>query len=66
LKDRGRIATGKKADIVVFEAATVKDVATFENPQQYPVGIRHVLVNGTQVVANGEHTGKRPGRVLRS
>ena len=66
LKDRGRIAPGKKADVVVFDATTVKDVATFEDPQRYPVGIRHVLVNGVQVIANSEHTGKRPGKVLRS
>lgn len=65
LTDRGRIARGMKADLVIFDAATVQDTATFENPHQYPRGIKHVLVNGTLVVENGKHTGARPGRVLR-
>jgi N-acyl-D-aspartate/D-glutamate deacylase len=65
LADRGRIARGQKADLVVFNAATVTDEATFEAPHRYPVGIRHVLVNGAFVVEQGRHTGARPGRVLR-
>jgi N-acyl-D-amino-acid deacylase len=65
LSDRGRIARGKKADLVVFDAAAVKDVATFEDPHRYPLGIVHVLVNGVPVVEKGAHTGARPGRVLR-
>jgi N-acyl-D-amino-acid deacylase len=65
LSDRGRIARGRKADLVVFNAATVKDEATFENPHRYATGIVHVLVNGVLVVENGNHTGARPGRVLR-
>jgi len=65
LSDRGRIARGKKADLVAFDAATVKDGATFEKPHEYPVGITHVLVNGTFVVENGTQTAARPGRVLR-
>ena len=65
LTDRGRIAPGKKADLVVFDAATVADTATFENPHRYPVGIAHVLVNGVSVVQDGAHTGVRPGRALR-
>ena len=65
LTDRGRIARGMKADLVVFDRAEVRDTATFENPHQYPHGIKHVLVNGTLVVENGKHTGARPGRVLR-
>ena len=65
LKDRGRIARGMKADLVVFNAAEVRDTATFEDPHQYPEGIKHVLVNGTFVVESGRHTGARPGRVLR-
>ncbi|MCH7766841.1 MAG: amidohydrolase family protein, partial [Acidobacteria bacterium] len=65
LADRGRIARGQKADLVVFNAATVTDRATFEDPHRYPVGIRHVLVNGALVVEQGRHTGARPGRVLR-
>jgi N-acyl-D-amino-acid deacylase len=65
LPDRGRVAPGKKADLVVFDAATVRDGATFEEPHRYPVGITHVLVNGAFVVENGASTGGRPGRVLR-
>ncbi len=65
LADRGRIARGQKADLVVFNAATVTDEASFEDPHRYPVGIRHVLVNGALVVEQGRHTGARPGRVLR-
>ena len=65
LADRGRVARGKKADLVVFEAATVEDTATFEDPHRYPVGIHHVLVNGVPVVQDGTPTGDRPGRALR-
>jgi N-acyl-D-amino-acid deacylase len=65
ISDRGRIARGHKADIVVFDAANIKDLATFENPHQYPGGIVLVLVNGVPVVRDGAHTGARPGRMLR-
>jgi len=65
IRDRGRIARGKKADLVVFDAGTVEDGATFQNPHSYPTGIEHVLVNGELVVHDGSHTGSRPGRVLR-
>ena len=65
LKDRGRLARGRNADVVVFDAATVIDVATFEDPHRYPVGIVHVFVNGVSVVDRGAHTGARPGQVLR-
>jgi N-acyl-D-amino-acid deacylase len=65
ITDRGRIARGKKADLVVFDAATVKDEATFDDPHQYASGINYVVVNGQVVVENGDHTGARPGRVLR-
>ncbi|KPK40587.1 MAG: hypothetical protein AMJ65_10485 [Phycisphaerae bacterium SG8_4] len=65
LTDRGRIARGMKADLVIFDGVLVRDTATFEDPHQYPHGIKHVLVNGTLVVENGKHTGARPGRVLR-
>ena len=65
LADRGRVARGKKADLVVFDAATVEDTATFEDPHRYPVGIRHVLVNGVSVIQDGAHTGARPGQALR-
>jgi len=65
LADRGRLARGKKADLVVFDPARVKDEATFEQPHQYASGIPHVVVNGVAVVENGRHTGARPGRALR-
>jgi N-acyl-D-aspartate/D-glutamate deacylase len=65
LRDRGVLAVGAKADVVVFDAATVADRATYENPHQYAAGIGHVLVNGRVVIAAGEHTGALPGRVLR-
>ncbi|MEA1996785.1 MAG: amidohydrolase family protein, partial [Gemmatimonadota bacterium] len=63
--DRGRIAMGMKADLVVFDQATVRDKATFDDPHQYPVGIKYVLVNGELAAEDGKHTGARPGRVLR-
>jgi N-acyl-D-amino-acid deacylase len=65
LADRGRIARGKRADLVAFDAARVRDTATFEDPHRYPEGIVHVLVNGVPVVERGAHTGARPGRALR-
>ena len=65
LRRRGRLQPGYFADVVVFDPTTVRDHATFEQPHQYATGVRHVFVNGTQVLANGEHTGARPGRVVR-
>jgi N-acyl-D-amino-acid deacylase len=65
LKRRGRLAPGYFADVVVFDAAKIQDHATFEQPHQYATGMVHVFVNGTQVLANGEHTGAKPGRVVR-
>ena len=65
LADRGRLARGKKADLVVFDASRVRDTATFDDPHRYPEGIVHVLVNGVPVVERGAHTGARPGRALR-
>jgi len=64
LKDRGLLAEGMAADLVVFDPETVLDQATYENPRQYPLGIRHVIVNGVHSVENGRFTGKRGGRVL--
>jgi len=66
LHDRGTIATGKFADIVVFDRDTIRDTATYERPYSFPVGIEHVFVNGKPVVLNGEFTAERPGRVLRN
>ena len=65
LADRGRIARGKKADLVVFDAGRVKDEATFDQPHQYASGMPHVMVNGVLVVEAGRHTGAKPGRALR-
>ncbi len=65
INDRGRIARGKKADLVIFDANEVKEISTYEDPHRYPAGILHVFVNGTQVVENGIHTGLLPGRILR-
>jgi dihydroorotase/N-acyl-D-amino-acid deacylase len=65
LRDRGQVAEGMYADLVVFDPDSVEDRATFENPHQYPVGIDYVLVNGVAVVDAGMFTDARPGRVLR-
>jgi N-acyl-D-amino-acid deacylase len=64
LRDRGRLEPGAVADVVVFDPATVADTATFAEPHRYPRGIPWVLVNGEPVIAGGQHTGSRPGRVL--
>jgi len=65
LHDRGRIAPGQWADLVVFDPATVADRATFQEPHQYPAGIYFVFVNGVPMVDRGEFTDLRPGRILR-
>jgi N-acyl-D-amino-acid deacylase len=65
LVDRGLLRDGMKADIVVFDPATVAATATYEQPGSYPIGIPWVIVNGEVVVADGEHTGATPGRALR-
>lgn len=64
LTDRGVLREGAWADLVLFDALTVTDVATFTHPHQYPVGIPHVLVNGVVVIDQGQHTGALPGRLL--
>ena len=65
LRERGCLATGCHADIVVFDPATIADHATFEQPQQFATGVVHVFVNGVQVIRDGEHTGAKPGQVVR-
>lgn len=65
LFDRGALRPGMKADIVIFDAERVRDVATFEAPHQYSEGITLVMVNGTVVFEGGAMTTARPGRVLR-
>ena len=65
LNDRGVLRPGMAADITVFDAATIRDVSTFDDPRHYAVGVRQVFVNGKRVVADGAITGERPGRPLR-
>lgn len=66
LTNRGRIAPGFMADLVIFDPVTVSDTATFDTPHSYPIGIPHVVVNGITVIEHGEFTGQIPGRVLRN
>jgi predicted amidohydrolase YtcJ len=65
LRQRGELKPGYFADVVVFDPNTITDHATFEKPHQYATGVKHVFVNGTQVLRDGEHTGATPGRVVR-
>ena len=65
LTDRGRLADGLTADVVVFDPARVRALATYDDPRRYPVGIPYVIVNGVPVIDGGEHTGNLPGRALR-
>jgi N-acyl-D-amino-acid deacylase len=65
LSDRGLLRPGMAADITIFDPATIRDVSTFEDPKHYAVGVKHVLVNGRRVVADGIMTSERPGRPLR-
>jgi N-acyl-D-amino-acid deacylase len=65
LDRRGALKPGHFADVVVFDPARIRDHATFEQPHQYSTGVAHVFVNGVQVLKDGEHTGAKPGRVVR-
>jgi N-acyl-D-amino-acid deacylase len=65
VENRGQLKPGYFADVVVFDPAKIADHATYESPQQYATGMVHVLVNGVAVLKDGEHTGARPGRVVR-
>lgn len=65
LKKRGLLTVGNFADVVVFDPSTIRDKATFDEPHQYAEGVRHVWVNGVQVLQDGEHTGAKPGRCVR-
>jgi N-acyl-D-amino-acid deacylase len=64
LRDRGAVRAGAFADLVVFDPRRVADLATYDDPHRYPVGVEHVIVNGSSVVRDGEHTGSLPGRIL--
>ena len=65
LADRGVLKAGMWADVVIFDPATVRDLATFENPNQLSQGMEYVLVNGVAVIDQGKMTGALPGKVLR-
>jgi len=65
IKDRGELKPGYFADIAIFNPREIGDKATFEKPQQYATGMVHVFVNGSQVLKDGEHTGAKPGQVVR-
>ncbi|MDQ3995735.1 MAG: amidohydrolase family protein, partial [Gemmatimonadota bacterium] len=65
LHRRGMLRPGYYADVVVFDPARIQDHATFDKPHQLATGVVHVFVNGTQVLRDGEHTGAKPGRVVR-
>ena len=65
IQKRGLLQPGYFADVVAFDPEKIQDHATFENPHQYSTGMVHVFVNGEQVLAGGEHTGARPGRIVR-
>jgi len=65
LADRGVVQVGRKADVVIIDANTIADKATFEEPHQLSVGVKWLLVNGTLVMDEGNPTSALPGRVLR-
>jgi N-acyl-D-amino-acid deacylase len=65
LERRGALRPGYVADVVVFDPATIADHSTYAKPQQYATGMVHVLVNGVIVLKDGEHTGEKPGRIVR-
>jgi N-acyl-D-amino-acid deacylase len=65
LKERGALKVGHFADVAIFDASRIQDHATFAQPHRYATGVVHVLVNGVPVLHSGEHTGRKPGRVVR-
>lgn len=65
IKNRGNLATGYYADVLIFNPDDIQDHATFKDPLQYSTGMNHVFVNGIQVLKDGEHTGEKPGQVVR-
>ena len=64
LKGRGMLKVGNFADIVIFDEENITDNATFDNPFEYPSGIKDVFVNGTHSIKSGEYTGKKSGRLI--
>jgi len=65
IKKRGLLKTGNFADVVIFDPEKVTDHATFQKPHQYATGVSHVIVNGVQVLKDGEHTGATPGKFIK-
>jgi N-acyl-D-amino-acid deacylase len=65
LKDRGVIRRGARADLVIFDPATIRDIATYDAPQQLAVGVHTILVNGVITIDSGQPTNATPGRALR-
>jgi N-acyl-D-amino-acid deacylase len=65
IRQRGQLAVGYFADVVVFDPSSIVDHSTFEDPHRYASGMIHVFVNGVHVLKSGEHTGALPGRVVR-
>jgi len=65
IKRRGSLETGAYADIAIFDEGTIADMATYEQPHQFATGMKYVIVNGTVVLDDGDHTGATPGRVVR-
>jgi dihydroorotase/N-acyl-D-amino-acid deacylase len=65
ITDRGLLRPGMKADVIIFDPATIADQATFEKPHQLSVGVQFVFVNGVEVLKDGAHTGAKPGQVVR-
>jgi N-acyl-D-aspartate/D-glutamate deacylase len=65
LADRGVVAPGLRADLVVFDPASIRDASSYEDPKRYPTGIDEVLVGGEVVVDHGAFTSARPGRPVR-
>jgi N-acyl-D-aspartate/D-glutamate deacylase len=65
IEDRGVLRPGMWADVTIFDYTKVRDVATFENPNQYSEGVRYVVVNGQLVLDDGKMTDARPGRPIR-
>ncbi len=65
MNDRGVLKEGMKADVIIFDEKTVRDLATFEQPHQLSVGMRHVFVSGVPVITDGSHTGAKPGQLVR-
>jgi N-acyl-D-amino-acid deacylase len=64
LDRRGFLKPGYFADVAIFDPRTIADTAIFENPHQYAIGVKHVFVNGVQVLKDGEHTNAKAGRAL--